>query len=190
MRIVGLYSFNNGLEFVQQRFPDELGELERAIENVDATAYKTKVSREKTMPGKILYSLADLNKAFKAELGPLGWKNIKEKCDYSDAHYVAGYENRLQKKALPFRDMDFVKNQLGIEFQFGKYSFMVYNVCAKMTIFKKLGHIIAGVEVVPVKELAEQMSTGVSYFVQFVWDLEQRGVSNIDIPVMIIGIAP
>jgi hypothetical protein len=59
-----------------------------------------------------------------------------------------------------------------------------------MTIFKKLGHIIAGVEVVPVKELAEQMSTGVSYFEQFVWDLEQRGVSDIDIPVMIIGIAP
>ncbi len=65
---------------------------------------------------------------------------------------------------------------------------MVYNVCAKMTIFRNLGHINAGVEIVPVKELAEQMSTGVSYFEQFVWDLEQRGVSNIDVPVLIIGI--
>lgn len=84
--------------------------------------------------------------------------------------------------------MDFVKNKLGVEVQFGKYSFMVYNVCAKMTIFKKLGHIEAGIEVVPVKELADQMSTGVSYFEQFVWDLEQRGVADIDVPVMIIGI--
>lgn len=33
------------------------------------------------------------------------------------------------------------------------------------------------------------MSTGVSYFEQFVWDLEARGVSNIDIPVLILGIA-
>jgi hypothetical protein len=33
------------------------------------------------------------------------------------------------------------------------------------------------------------MSTGVSYFEQFVWDLEARGVADIDIPVMIIGIA-
>lgn len=30
--------------------------------------------------------------------------------------------------------------------------------------------------------------TGVSYFEQFVWDLEQRGVADIDVPVMIIGI--
>ena len=32
------------------------------------------------------------------------------------------------------------------------------------------------------------MSTGVSFFEQFVWDLEKRGVSNIDIPVLILGI--
>lgn len=36
--------------------------------------------------------------------------------------------------------------------------------------------------------LAESMSTGVSYFEQFVWDLEHRGVSDIDIPVLIYGI--
>ena len=31
-------------------------------------------------------------------------------------------------------------------------------------------------------------SIGVSYFEQFVWDLEQRGVADIDIPVLIFGI--
>lgn len=56
------------------------------------------------------------------------------------------------------------------------------------TIFKNLGHIDAGVEIVPVKKLVSSMSTGVSFFEQFIWDLEQRGVSNIDIPVLIIGI--
>ena len=67
-------------------------------------------------------------------------------------------------------------------------SFLSYNVCAKMTIFKNLGHILAGVEIVPVKELAEEMSTGVSYFEQFVWDLEHRGKADIDVPTLIIGI--
>ena len=87
-----------------------------------------------------------------------------------------------------FREMDFVKNRLGVEVQFGKYAFMVYNVCAKMTIFNKLGIIDEGVEIVPVKAFADQMSTGVSYFEQFVWDLEHRGIADIDIPVMILGI--
>src|SRR5438477_12703642 len=36
---------------------------------------------------------------------------------------------------------------------------------------------------------AEEMSTGVSYFEQFLWDLESRGVADIDIPVLILGIA-
>lgn len=76
----------------------------------------------------------------------------------------------------------------GVEVQFGKYAFMVYNVCAKMTIFHKLGYIDTGIEIVPIKQFSEQMSTGVSYFEQFVWDLEHRGVSDIDIPVLILGI--
>lgn len=47
---------------------------------------------------------------------------------------------------------------------------------------------IAGIEIVPIKDFADNMSTGVSYFEQFVWDLEHRGVSDIDIPVLILGI--
>jgi hypothetical protein len=65
---------------------------------------------------------------------------------------------------------------------------MVYNVCAKMTIFHNLNVIDAGIEIVPVKSFANEMSTGVSYFEQFVWDLEHRGVSDIDIPVLVLGI--
>ena len=65
---------------------------------------------------------------------------------------------------------------------------MVYNVCAKMIIFHNLNVIDAGIEIVPVKSFANEMSTGVSCFEQFVWDLETRGVSNIDIPVLVLGI--
>ena len=52
-----------------------------------------------------------------------------------------------------YREIDFLKERLGIEVQFGKYAFMVYNVCAKMTIFRNLGYIDAGIEIVPVKSL-------------------------------------
>jgi len=52
--------------------------------------------------------------------------------------------------------------------------------------FNTSGIIDVGIEIVPVKEFAEQMSTGVSYFEQIVWDLEHRGSSEIDIPVELI----
>jgi hypothetical protein len=102
-------------------------------------------------------------------------------------YYLKGYKPPKSHKGA-FREMDFVKQSLGVEVQFGKYAFMVYNVCAKMTIFHNLGYIKHGVEIVPTKAFANEMSSGVSYFEQFVWDLEKRGVSNIDIPVLILGI--
>jgi hypothetical protein len=190
MQIVGRYSFNGGVETVNAKYPGLLKEVEYVIQSIDASLYKDKVSKEKTMVGRMLYSPDRLNKAFKHEFGKLGWFSKKILCKYPTEYYVHDAFKRLKLKGnVPYRDMDFVKDKLGIEVQFGKYSFMVYNVCAKMTIFKNLGFIDTGIEIVPIKSFAEHMSTGVSYFEQFVWDLNARGVSNIDIPVLILGIS-
>jgi hypothetical protein len=185
MKVVGKYSFANGEEVVSNDFSTQLKEIYHCIEEIDVSKFKTKISKEKTMMGEMLYSPSELNSEFKRLLHPNGWKSHREKCEYPN-YYLNGYSHSNSKGA--FRDMDFVKDSLGVEVQFGKYSFMVYNVAAKMTIFKNLGIIEAGIEIVPVKELADQMSSGVSYFEQFTWDLDKRGVSNIDTPVLILGI--
>jgi len=187
MKIAGIYSFNNGEQVVRSRYANLLNEIAECISIIDATSCKSKVSQEKTMSGQILFSPVELNKQFKLHLYPNGWSSVRVQCEYPTNFYIDGYRpKRLRKGA--FREVDFVKQKLGVEVQFGKYSFMVYNVAAKMTIFKNLGHIDTGIEIVPVKALADEMSSGVSYFEQFVWDLERRGVADIDIPVMIIGI--
>ena len=188
MIVGGIYSFNGGKEAVEQNYAAELSEVYAAIEAVDASIYKTKVSREKTMLDRVLYRPSELNSAFKRELSAKAWEtNIRLKCDYANDFYTAAYT----PPSIPqnaYREIDFVKNRLGVEVQFGKYAFMVYNVCAKMTIFHNESIIDVGIEIVPLKQLAAEMSTGVSYFEQFVWDLEHRGVSDIDIPVLILGI--
>lgn len=187
MKIAAQYSFNNGLEEINSRFANLLSEIKYCIGNIDASEARTKISEEKTKLGRVLYSPVQLNEFFKKELYPNGWMNQKVDCEYPTTHYLDDYEIRSNLKGA-FRDMDFVKNRLGVEVQFGKYSFMVYNVCAKMTIFRNLNIIDYGIEIVPVKALALEMSSGVSYFEQFVWDLENRGVADIDVPVLIIGI--
>lgn len=187
MRIAGQYSFNRGMEVVTKNYPDLLTEVNAVIKAVDASKHKTKESTEKTMMGQMLFSPKSLNKAFKKAFFNFSWAPIRVPCDYPTAHYVPGYAARAMNRGA-FREMDFVKRKLGIEVQFGKYAFMVYNVCAKMTIFHKLGFIDHGIEIVPVKAFAEEMSSGVSYFEQFIWDLETRGVADIDIPVLILGI--
>jgi hypothetical protein len=187
LRLAGVYSFKNGTDEVSRRYPELLTEVNAVIKAVNAADHKTKVSQEKTMPGRLLYKPSSINAAFKSEFGKLGWRPVRVSCEYPTTHYLEDYQIRVSNRGA-FREMDFVKGRLGVEVQFGKYAFMVYNVCAKMTIFRNLGYIDCGVEIVPVKAFADEMSTGVSYFEQFIWDLESRGVSDIDIPVMILGI--
>lgn len=180
MEIIAEFSFNNGKEFIEENHTPELQEIREIIYSVDASNFKTKVSKEKTMPGRLLYSPIELNREFKRLLEFRGWSPFR--LDVKTIVPETGKEHK------GYREMDCVKNKLGVEIQFGKYAFMVYNVSAKMTIFGNQGIIDAGIEVVPIKKLADDMSSGVSHYEQMKTDLEYRGVSDIDLPVLIIGI--
>jgi len=181
MRIVKTYSFKSGEEFIEKRYKSELLEVEAAIRHANATSCLTKPSSEKTKVGQLLYSPADLNKTMKMELRDHGWTEKSDgKKGYHEPRYAFG-KNR-------FREMDGIKNKVGLEIQFGKYAFMGYDIFSKMVIFNKLGLIKCGIEVVAVHELCKHMSTGVSDFDQLLIDFKYRGESNIDIPVLVIGI--
>lgn len=121
MRIAAQYSFKKGLDEITQRHPSLLVEVKDAIRTVDASRHKTKLSKEKTKTGRLLYSPVSLNKAFQKELFPKGWKNQSIDCEYPTTHYLEDYTIRSSLKGA-FRDMDFVKDRLGVEVQFGKYS--------------------------------------------------------------------
>lgn len=183
MKVISEYSHNGGKSYVESNFPGELKQVYAVIDRIDLLQSLTKTSKEKTMMDKQLYSPKQLNVQFKSEFGKLNWKPVKIPTETSVT--PIGSEPFVHKG---FREMDFVKNRLGVEVQFGKYAFMVYNVSAKMTIFHKNDNIDAGIEVVGMRSMTKHMSTGVSYFEQVKTDLEMRGISDIDIPVVIMGI--
>ncbi len=187
MIVAGVYSFKGGREYIEKKYPALVEEIRAVISAVSAEGHRTKESKEKTMPGRMLYDPAALNETIKNDFFGRGWEAVRVPCEYPTKYYAPDYVPEALNKGA-FREMDFVKEKLGIEVQFGKYAFMVYNVCAKMTIFRNLGYIDSGVEIVPIKKFADEMSTGVSYFEQFVWDLEHRGVADIDVPALILGI--
>ena len=175
MKVVAEFSQKDGKRVISYKFKKELKEIYEVIGAVNLNKYRTKKSKEKTMMGRMLYSPRQLNTAYDKQFAKRKWRHrVRIKLPFGRG---------------AFREMDFVKNALGVEVQFGKYAFMAYNVSAKMTIFHNHKIITAGVEIVPTKKMADEMSTGVSYFEQIKWDLENRGVADIDIPVLILGIA-
>ena len=90
MKIAGEYSFNNGQDTVNKRYPKLLAEIHEAISSVNAANCKTKASKEKTKVGRILYSPIALNRAFKTRLYAKNWRSVREKCNYPHAVLFAG----------------------------------------------------------------------------------------------------
>ena len=183
MKIINTYSFKNGEKFLKQKHPIELREVLDAIKTLDATLCLTKESREKTKKGQILFSPVDMNDQLKLVFHKQGW--TKKATKGKKKKFV---EPRHAFGKGRFREMDGIKNKVGLEIQFGKYAFMGYDIFSKMVIFKNLDYIECGVEIVPSSELVKQMSTGVSSFDQLLVDLENRGEGDIDIPVFIVSI--
>ena len=193
MIVAAKYYFNDKPgKYIDTRYGDLLSEVFSAISQVDAEIHKTKEGREKTNTGKLLYSPRLLNAAYKEVLNSFSWYPHKFKCEYSAElytdEYLTKYGNYIPKFKQATREIDFVKEKLGIEVQFGKYAFMAYDILGKMAILNEMDVIDAGIEIVPVRRLTQTMSTGVSYFEQIVCDLQNRGASNLDIPVLIIGV--
>lgn len=173
MQIANRYSFKNGLEKLKKNKPSELSEVINAIQQVNAAKCKTKVSKEKTMPGKMLYSPKALNKeSLDNFLYKRGWAKPKIPFERPGS-YIEG---------------DGVKNNVGLEVQFGKYAFLGWDILGKMVIFAKQGHYKYGIEIVPMASLRKKMSTGIGSFEQITNILEKRGISNLDIPVAVLGV--
>jgi len=93
MEIVAEFSFKKGKEFIEKHHKNELREVKEIISKVDATRFKNKISREKTMKGKELYSPIALNKEFKKLFSAKGWERqrINVKTNVSEKKREASY---------------------------------------------------------------------------------------------------
>ncbi len=99
MIVLGKYSFNNGKEVIEDNYAALLQEVCDTIVEVDSSECLTKKSKEKTMPGKILYNPRTLNERFKIHFAMRGWTNKKVKCDYPTQYYVDGYKHEKSRGA-------------------------------------------------------------------------------------------
>lgn len=73
MEIVHQYSHLNGLEFIIVHKPSLWEEIQAVVRNVDAEKCRTKISRERRMEGRALYSPIEMNKALKVGFVEHGW---------------------------------------------------------------------------------------------------------------------
>lgn len=201
MKIVETYSHLNGLEYLLVHKPKLWDEIKSVIKQVSGQACKIKVSKEKTMKGRLLYSPIEMNKLFKNLLESKNWEE-------SRVSYWVTKDEKLIRKTLTmppekqkeeieqtgsspifsYNQTDFVKDRVAIEVQFGKYSFVAYDLFVKHLAFYVGDRIDVGIEILPMKSLQSQMSSGVAYYEGELYNVIRQGRGVPAVPLVILGI--
>ena len=128
MRIGAKYSHLNGEEYLLVHKPALWREVQEVISGVDAAACKTKISKEKTMPGRILYSPTDMNAAFKSGLEEASWterrntfwvtddeKLLRTIYELPPAEQKQAIQAARREPIMSYNQTDFVKDRVAVE---------------------------------------------------------------------------
>ncbi len=203
MQIGSKYSHLNGEEYLLVHRPKLWEEVQEVIANVDASACKTKVSQEKTKRGKLLYSPVDMNVAFKRELENLDWEErrntflvtedealLRRIYGLSAEEQKAAIESAGYRPIMSYNQTDFVKQRVAVEVQFGKYAFVAHDLFVKLLSFYVSDIIDVGIEILPMKALEREMSSGVPYYERDLLNVLRQGRGVPAVPFVLIGLLP
>ena len=201
MRVVKSHSHLNGYEWLKVHQSGLIKEIQEALAEVDAEQFRTKISKEKTMTGKKLLSPEQLNNQIDKGFTQRGWMkryvSYYVTDDYDLIKRTIELEPKDQKAAIQcagkvplrsFNQTDFVKNGVAVEVQFGKYSFIAYDLFVKHLAFYVAGEIEVGVEIVPMKSMQAQMSSGPGYYESALYGLARGGRGVPSVPLWLLGI--
>ena len=203
MKIETFYSHLNGYEWLLVHKPDIWREIEHTIHEIDAHLLAKKISKEKTMQGKELFAPKELNRAFKTKFDHAGWEESRTSYwvtdDYRLIRRTMGLEPDEQKLEIEragrqaifsYNQTDFVKQRVAVEVQFGKYSFIAYDLFVKHLAFYVGDEIEVGIEILPMKVMQSQMSSGPGYYEGALYDLARQGRGVPAVPLVLIGVIP
>lgn len=173
------------------------------IQQVDAEACKTKESKEKTMMGDLLYAPILMNERFCELLRELGWD--ESRVTYwvtSDAKLIRAtmMKSAAEQKAeiiaaghtpiMSYNQTDFVKDRVAVEVQFGKYSFVAYDLFVKHLAFYVRDEIDVGIEIMAMKSMQAQMSSGPAYYEGELYNVVRNGRGVPHVPLVLVGVVP
>jgi hypothetical protein len=162
MKIARVHSHLGGLEFLKVRLPNIWSEIESAI----AGAGQTTELRPRTTQGIGLYSSVPIREGICTILKTFGWMTRRS----------GGSE--------------FAKDRTSVEIRLGRRRVDICDLYARQLALY-IGKVIdVGVEILPMKSLQQQMSSGIGYYEGELYNLIREGRGVPAVPLILIGICP
>lgn len=203
MNIANEYNHLNAREFLIVNKSAEYAEIQQSIRRVDANNY-LKISCDVSRLGQVFYSQSKINSALKQLLQDCGWGERRVSYyvtndERTTRDIISIYDKEQQRQVIEdrgfacyptFNQVDFQKERIAVEVQFGKYFSVAYDLHVKHTFFYSRNDIDVGVEIIPTKAMEEHMDTGVPWFENEVTNVIREGRTNPPVPILILGIEP
>ena len=204
------HSHLNGKEYLQVHFPDELQEILDVISCVNGDVWKRSAEKAKNeraqragMSYAQVYDQKNINQQFVDHFRTHGW-NRKLYSYYATPNEQVAREIMrlppeqakeiiLSNQLIPYRrsnETDFMKNNIAVEVQFGKYSFVAYDFFVKHMAFFTSGDINVGVEIIPTDKMLKNMDSGPANYEGEIFNLYRQGRSTPAVPLWVLGIEP
>jgi len=203
MRIAATYSHLNGLEFLLVHKPALWAEIEEIIASLDVEKCRTKVSKEKRTKNRLFYAPISINKTLAEGFSIHHWKErrtsywvtaddklIRKTMHLSPDEQKAEIEAAGHVPIRSYNQTDFVKERCAVEAQFGKYAFVAYDLFVKHMAFYVGDLIDVGIEILPMKALQANMSSGVAYYEGELYNLIREGRGVPAVPLVLVGVVP
>ena len=203
MQIKSSHSHLGGEEYMLVRQKELWTEIRAVIGGVDAEACRDRALMEKDGQEKQLFSPEEINKRFRDGFERRGWQQRRatfwvthgEKLlrNVNGASEDEG-GNEIKKTGhemvRPYNRTGFVKGRVAVELQFDDYAFTTHDLFSEHLGSYVSDIIDVGIEILPMKELELEMSSGVPCYERDLPAAFRQGRGIPPVPLVLIGIAP
>ena len=133
---------------------------------------------------------------------PMLWREIEDVIAAVDAEscrvntcfnplaLLEAFDRQLEEHGWAATRTDFVKDRVAVDVQFGADSSVAFELIAAHMAFYVGDFIDVGVEILAMKEMTTQMSSGVAYYEGELYNVLRQGRGVPAVPLVLIGVAP
>ena len=189
MIIAMTYSHLGGLETLMINKSHLWNEIQAVISSIDAMQCLAPQANKVEKSEPVLYSYKDIALQFQVHFNSLAWTEGRV-----DPGVAVDIKREVEEASLdPFFEFcqtDFLKERCSVGVQFEQCPCAAHDIFARHLAFYVKDQIDVGIEILPMKSLQSQMSSGPSYYEGELYNVIRNGRGVPSVPLVIIGVEP
>lgn len=201
MQIESSHSHLNGEECMLVHYQKLWTDIRAVIESVDVETCRVGAFTEKDGQENLLVSPEEINKRFKDGFESRGWQQrgaafwvVRNENLLRNVRGMSGYGQRCEPEETEhemlrlYNRTCLFKGRVAVELQFDDYAFTTRKLFSGHLSSYLFDMIDVGIEILPVKELEREMSSGVPCYERDLPDVFRQGRAIPTVPLVFIGI--